>query len=714
MKSKSITLLTMLLVGALFVLGAPFAHAQTNAQAAACAETYAVVSGDTLGGIALKFLGSNSLYQQIADATNAAAKIDPSFATISDPNVIEVGWKLCIPPKPAGTTTTAPAASVGGAAAGLYSQTEPAADASNLVTLLTLDPNGGMVRTMSYLGKDNFSAKGTWKQDGTTVTVNFTEDNGKPSTSVVVFKVEGDKLITTQDNDKQFGNVGFTLTKTPADVVALSGVFNTTMKNADGTERFIGLTLPPNGTVLWIENVTGKDSVQKTGTWQAAANKATVNLTKQGDQAIQEKFVFELQGTKLVATEYDKAAYPNGLTLDHVQNIGATTAAPPVVTTPAPAPAPAVAPLTLAQLGNATYQVQDAPGGSVTLKDGKAEVEVAPGSASKYTAQIAEPLANGTLNGKPYAAAVLITSGGGSGSFYNLAVVPNNNGQPGTGVTALLGDRIKVEAIAFENNTVKVNYLDRKEGEAMSAAPTVPVTKYYTVNASGALVETQPGASSAPPTGGAGFAGTWLSSSPAADASALLKTMVLGQDGTAAMTNNYVGKGVTPETGTWTQTTENTATVTFTKSDERNIKDELTFQLNGDTLTATQYDQGTYGETPPTFYRATGVVSGTVSYLQKIALPDNAVVEVYLVDASKQDVPYTYLSGISYTTHGKQVPLEFAVPYAGSQIQSGGAFLVVAFISADGRLLFKNSNGVKVLTGGAPSSGVEVIVEPPA
>lgn len=496
MKNRYVTLAVALLMtmGMLFV-----STSLTHAQGAACAETYTVVSGDTLGALAQKFLGSNSLYKQIADATNAANKTDSSFATIADPNVLEVGWKLCIPAKAAGATTAA---------------------------------------------------------------------------------------------------------ATPA---------------------------PAAGTT----------------------------------------------------------------------------------------PAATVPPLTLAQLGSATYQVQDAPGGSVTLKDGKAEVEVAPGSASKYTAQIAEPLANGTINGKPYAAAVLITSGGGSGSFYNLAVVPNNNGQPGTGKTALLGDRIKVQAIAFESNTVKVDYLDRKQGEAMTTEPTVAVTKYFTINAEGALVETQapaptPASTTTASVGGTGFAGTWLSSSPAADASALLRTMVLGQDGAAALSNNYVGKGITPATGTWEQTTENTAKVAFTKSEDRNINDVFTFQLNGDTLTATQYDRGVYGDTAPAFNRATGVVTGTVSYLQKIALPDNAVVEVYLVDATNANAPATYLSGLSYTTHGKQAPLEFAVPYASSQIQANGTYLVQAFISADGRLLFKNSSGVKVLTGGAPASGVEIIVEPPA
>lgn len=730
MKFKHVTFaLVAMMVFGLVLAGAPAIQAHGNAQGAVCAETYTVAAGDLLSTIAQKFLGDLKAYTQIVDATNAAAKVDTSFKAIADPNIIEVGQKLCIPAKsataPTTAATTVPAqattAAVGGAAAGLYTQTGPAADASHLVYLITLDANGGMVKTMSYLGKSNIVAKGTWKQSGDAVTLNFTEDNGKPSTDVVVMKAEGDKLTTTQDDNKQFGNVGFAATKTLANVALFSGVWNSTIKSADSNERLFALTLPPDGTALYYENVTDSNGVSKSGTWTVDGSKVTLKLKKQVDKDIDETLVFELQNNKLVATEYDKTVWTTGLTLDHVQNIGATTAAAPapVATTPAvtptPTPAPVVAPLTLAQLGSATYTVQDAPGGKVTLASGKAEVEQAPGSASKYTAQIAEPLANGAMNDKPYAAAVLITSGGGSGTFYNLAVVPNENGKPGTGLTALLGDRIKVASIAFQNNATVVNYLDRKPEEPFTAAPSVPVTKSFIINSAGALVEGQAtAAATGSPVGGTGFAGTWLANSPAADASALLETLVLGQDGVATLSSNYVGKGVIVDTGTWSQTSDNTADVVFTKSDDRNINDALTFQINGDVITATKYEASKHGDNPPTYYRATGTVTGTVTYVQKIALPDNAVVEVYLVDASKQDVPYTYLSGASFTTNGNQVPLSYTIPYAGAQVPAGGRYFVVAFVSADGRLLFKNSNGVPVLTNGAASSNVEIVVQPPA
>jgi uncharacterized lipoprotein YbaY len=393
---------------------------------------------------------------------------------------------------------------------------------------------------------------------------------------------------------------------------------------------------------------------------------------------------------------------------------GAPATTPAANQTPAATAAPSVTPLTQAQLGNATYQVEGAPGGDVTLKDGKAEEELAPGSASKFTAQLGDKFANGTLgNNAPYSSDILITSGGGSGTFYYVAAVPNNNGQPGTGITTLLGDRIKVESLGMANGAIQVSYLTRKEGEPFTAEPTVPVNKTYVLE-NGKLVE---GATIQPvaptPAAQGPFAGSWISSSPAADAVALLRSMDLGPNSNASMTNLYVGKGESEETGTWTQTTPETVEVEFIQQDGKNIDDKFTFQLNaaGDTLTATQYDQGLYGESGVTMYKASGSVTGTVTYLSKIALPNGAVVEVYLLDVTKQDAPAEYVSGTTYTTNGQQVPLPYTVLYAPSQIKQGNHYAVQAFISADGKPLFRSTGSVPVITNGA-TSNVEIVVEP--
>jgi LysM repeat protein len=60
-------------------------------------QAYTVQAGDWLSKIAEKYYGDVMAYPLIVEATNAKAKEDSSFATITDPDVIEVGQKLWIP-----------------------------------------------------------------------------------------------------------------------------------------------------------------------------------------------------------------------------------------------------------------------------------------------------------------------------------------------------------------------------------------------------------------------------------------------------------------------------------------------------------------------------------------------------------------------------------------------------------------------------------------
>lgn len=83
---------TCLCVGMLLWPGA--AAAQPTAP---CAADVIVRTGDSLSAIATRRLGTAAAYPRIVEATNAQSAIDASYATIADPAVIEVGWKLCIP-----------------------------------------------------------------------------------------------------------------------------------------------------------------------------------------------------------------------------------------------------------------------------------------------------------------------------------------------------------------------------------------------------------------------------------------------------------------------------------------------------------------------------------------------------------------------------------------------------------------------------------------
>ncbi len=63
---------------------------------------YVVKAGDWLSSLAQAAYGDWRLYPLIVEATNARAAEDATFATIDDSNLIEPGWKIWIPAKPAG------------------------------------------------------------------------------------------------------------------------------------------------------------------------------------------------------------------------------------------------------------------------------------------------------------------------------------------------------------------------------------------------------------------------------------------------------------------------------------------------------------------------------------------------------------------------------------------------------------------------------------
>ena len=68
-----------------------------QAQEITCEADVTVQADDWLSKIADKFYGDALAYPVIAEATNAKAAADASYATIDNVDVIEIGWKLCLP-----------------------------------------------------------------------------------------------------------------------------------------------------------------------------------------------------------------------------------------------------------------------------------------------------------------------------------------------------------------------------------------------------------------------------------------------------------------------------------------------------------------------------------------------------------------------------------------------------------------------------------------
>ncbi len=129
---------------------------------------------------------------------------------------------------------------------------------------------------------------------------------------------------------------------------------------------------------------------------------------------------------------------------------------------------------------SATYDFNGSP---ITLINGRAETETAPGAASKLVTQYFGNEATGDLNndGVPDIAFLITQQGGGSGTFYYVAAaLKTQNGYQGTNAI-LLGDRIAPQSTQIANGTITVNYADRKPEQAMSTRPSIGVSRRFTV-----------------------------------------------------------------------------------------------------------------------------------------------------------------------------------------------------------------------------------------
>ncbi|MGB2625380.1 MAG: YbaY family lipoprotein [Candidatus Acidiferrum sp.] len=110
--------------------------------------------------------------------------------------------------------------------------------------------------------------------------------------------------------------------------------------------------------------------------------------------------------------------------------------------------------------------------------------------------------------------------------------------------------------------------------------------------------------------------------------------------------------------------------------------------------------------------RAT-TVTGTVSYLQRMALPANAIVVVQLQDSSLADAPAKVLAEDKITLGGRQVPIRFSVIYDSAKIDERRTYTVNARILVDGQLRFVSDKSYPVLTHGNKSSADLVLKQVP-
>ena len=139
---------------------------------------------------------------------------------------------------------------------------------------------------------------------------------------------------------------------------------------------------------------------------------------------------------------------------------------------------------------NGTYLID---GQLITLVNGVAKTELAPGSASKQVTRFFGNTVDIDLNsdGLMDSAFVLQQENGGSGTFYYVvATLKTANSYLGTNAI-FLGDRIAPQSTNIDPKNPSqfiVNYADRNAGEPMSSPPTVGISKIFRIE-NGSLVE---------------------------------------------------------------------------------------------------------------------------------------------------------------------------------------------------------------------------------
>ncbi len=425
-------------------------------------------------------------------------------------------------------------------------------------------------------------------------------------------------------------------------------------------------------------------------------------------------------------------------------------------------PAAGTAPLTRAELANAVYPVPTdlVASGEVQLKDGKYE-----DPQNHVAVMLVGPQATGDLNadGAPDSAVTLVANYGASGVFSYLSAVLNDDGKAKPVDTAFLGDRVNVRRITIRRGQIAVLYLDRRNSQPMSARPTIPVIQRYKLSddkliALTPLTNAQLANATYPieggPEDGAQFVNGKYENADLRVTAELLPPRAIGDlngdgspDSAVSMLVNTGGSGnfryiaavlndqnqpVPVDTAfigdrvLVRKVTIVKGVITVTYLDRRTdqpmsarptVLARKQFKLEGDQLVEVGAKAAPAQAAPapvaPTQAAPalSGVLTGTVTYMQRIALAPGAVVEVKLQDVSKADAPAVIIASQTITTEGQQVPIAYELSYAPDVIDPKYTYTVMARITEGGKLTWISTQAYPVLTRGHPTTGVEIRVE---
>lgn len=98
------------------------------------------------------------------------------------------------------------------------------------------------------------------------------------------------------------------------------------------------------------------------------------------------------------------------------------------------------------------------------------------------------------------------------------------------------------------------------------------------------------------------------------------------------------------------------------------------------------------------------MVTGTVTYRERVALPPDAVVELSIIDASVSDAAAPALATATVNAEGRQVPLPFSIIYDPAKVHKLHLYTIRAKIRGGGELLFATDVVRAVITQDNPTT----------
>lgn len=134
----------------------------------------------------------------------------------------------------------------------------------------------------------------------------------------------------------------------------------------------------------------------------------------------------------------------------------------------------------ISEFDGVRFRTEWTDSGTAVLTKGRYIEHAAPGSDSQVVILLSDKRAKGIVDGKETAVAMLISSGGGSGTFYDLVLMIRGPDGWMHMDTASLGDRVKVHSIALAGREIIVDLTEQGPDDPM-CCPTLRRTKRYLV-----------------------------------------------------------------------------------------------------------------------------------------------------------------------------------------------------------------------------------------